>query len=163
NAFAQEDNTMNTSEPIEGVQLHDLNQFGSQHSGGSIANFAFADGSVKAIAKSINIIVFQRLSTRAGGEGGGAGAYQGPAGGMGVVGWRGAVALRAFAGWGRSRKVEFAEVEGKVTLGDKPLSGAIVTFYPDDEGAEQLPYARGTTDARGAYTLTAVTGQPGAM
>src|SRR5262249_50650964 len=47
NAFAQEDNTMNTSEPIEGVQLHDLNQFGSQHSGGSIANFAFADGSVK--------------------------------------------------------------------------------------------------------------------
>jgi prepilin-type N-terminal cleavage/methylation domain-containing protein/prepilin-type processing-associated H-X9-DG protein len=68
NYYAQEDNTMNTSEPIEGMLAHDLNQFGSQHSGGQIANFAFADGSVKSIQKGINIIVFQRLSTRAGGE-----------------------------------------------------------------------------------------------
>jgi prepilin-type N-terminal cleavage/methylation domain-containing protein/prepilin-type processing-associated H-X9-DG protein len=68
NAFAQEDNTMNTNEPIEGVQLHDLNQFGSQHSSGDLANFAFADGSVRAISRSIGIVTFQRLSTRAGGE-----------------------------------------------------------------------------------------------
>jgi prepilin-type N-terminal cleavage/methylation domain-containing protein/prepilin-type processing-associated H-X9-DG protein len=68
NQYAQEDNTMNTSEPIEGVLLHDLNQFGSQHSGGAISNFTFADGSVKSISKSINIVVFQRISTRAGGE-----------------------------------------------------------------------------------------------
>jgi prepilin-type N-terminal cleavage/methylation domain-containing protein/prepilin-type processing-associated H-X9-DG protein len=68
NVFAQEDNTMNTSEPMEGMLTHDLNQFGSQHSGGLLANFAFADGSVKSIQKSINIIVFQRLATRAGGD-----------------------------------------------------------------------------------------------
>jgi prepilin-type N-terminal cleavage/methylation domain-containing protein/prepilin-type processing-associated H-X9-DG protein len=68
NNLAQEDNTMNTSEPIEGVQLHDLNQFGSQHYNGSMAIFAFADGSVRPIAQTISIVLFQRLSTRAGGE-----------------------------------------------------------------------------------------------
>jgi prepilin-type N-terminal cleavage/methylation domain-containing protein/prepilin-type processing-associated H-X9-DG protein len=68
NQFAQEDNTMNTSAPMEGIQFHDLNQFGSQHSGGTIANFAFADGSIKPLRQSINIVAFQRLSTRAGGE-----------------------------------------------------------------------------------------------
>jgi prepilin-type N-terminal cleavage/methylation domain-containing protein/prepilin-type processing-associated H-X9-DG protein len=74
NQFAQEDNTMNTSLPsgvttaIEGIQFHTLDQFGSQHQGGNISNFAFADGSVKAINKTINIVIYQRLSTRAGGE-----------------------------------------------------------------------------------------------
>jgi hypothetical protein len=68
NIYAQEDNTMNTSEPIEGIQPHDLNQFGSQHAGGSMAIFALADGSVHPVAQNINIVVFQRLSTRAGGE-----------------------------------------------------------------------------------------------
>ena len=64
NFFAQEDNTMNTSEPMEGVALHDLNQFGSQHSGGSLANFAFADGSIRSISKDISIVNYQRLSAR---------------------------------------------------------------------------------------------------
>jgi prepilin-type N-terminal cleavage/methylation domain-containing protein/prepilin-type processing-associated H-X9-DG protein len=68
NYFAQEDNTMNTSEPIEGLLPHDLNQFGSMHNGGLVSNFAFADGSVKSIQKNINIVVFQRISTIAGGE-----------------------------------------------------------------------------------------------
>jgi prepilin-type N-terminal cleavage/methylation domain-containing protein/prepilin-type processing-associated H-X9-DG protein len=68
NFYAQEDNTMNTSEPMEGSRVHDLNQFGSMHNGGLISNFAFADGSVKSISKSISIIVYQRLSTRDGGE-----------------------------------------------------------------------------------------------
>jgi prepilin-type N-terminal cleavage/methylation domain-containing protein len=68
NFFAQEDNTMNTSEPMEGMQLHDLNQFGSQHYNGAIAIFAFADGSTRPISKSISIVLYQRLSTRAGGE-----------------------------------------------------------------------------------------------
>jgi prepilin-type N-terminal cleavage/methylation domain-containing protein/prepilin-type processing-associated H-X9-DG protein len=68
NSFAQEDNTMNTSEPMEGVDMHDLNQFGSQHSGGVISNFAFADGSIRTISKNISIITYQRLSTRSGGE-----------------------------------------------------------------------------------------------
>ena len=69
NKFAQEDNTMDTSGPtlggptaIEGMNLHSLDQFGSQHSGGLISNFAFADGSVKSLQKSISIVVFQRLS-----------------------------------------------------------------------------------------------------
>src|SRR5260370_15553554 len=65
NFFAQEDNTMNTSEPMERFgpndPPNDLNQFGSLHSGGLIANFAFADGSVKSISTSINIVVFQRI------------------------------------------------------------------------------------------------------
>jgi prepilin-type N-terminal cleavage/methylation domain-containing protein/prepilin-type processing-associated H-X9-DG protein len=72
NFFAQEDNTMNTSEPMErfdpSAPPNDLNQFGSLHSGGLLANFAFADGSVKPISNSINLIVFQRLATRGGGE-----------------------------------------------------------------------------------------------
>ena len=67
NQYAQEDNTMNTSKPMEGVNTHDLNQFGSQHSGGEIANFTFADGSVRAISKSIPIVLYQRLSARASG------------------------------------------------------------------------------------------------
>jgi prepilin-type processing-associated H-X9-DG protein len=53
---------------MEGIQFHTLDQFGSQHQNGAISNFAFADGSVKAINNTINIIIYQRLSTRAGGE-----------------------------------------------------------------------------------------------
>jgi prepilin-type N-terminal cleavage/methylation domain-containing protein/prepilin-type processing-associated H-X9-DG protein len=68
NQFAQEDNTMNASEPMEGVAFHDLNQFGSQHSGGAISNFTFADGSVKSLQKSISIVVFQRLACRNDGQ-----------------------------------------------------------------------------------------------
>ena len=68
NIFAQEDNTMNTFEPMEGILAHDLNQFGSQHNGGQGANFAFADGSVKFINKGIDQAnVFQPLSTMNGG------------------------------------------------------------------------------------------------
>jgi prepilin-type processing-associated H-X9-DG protein len=68
NNYAQEDNTMNTSEPIDGITTHDLNQFGSLHNGGATANFAFADGSVHGINSNISIVLLQRLSTRAGGE-----------------------------------------------------------------------------------------------
>jgi hypothetical protein len=75
----------------------------------------------------------------------------------------GAAVLLALAGCGPSARIDYAEVEGKVTLDGAPLSGVKVTFYPDSEGAEQLPYATGMTDATGAYALTAVTGRPGAM
>jgi prepilin-type N-terminal cleavage/methylation domain-containing protein/prepilin-type processing-associated H-X9-DG protein len=68
NQFAQEDNTMNTSVPIEGVKVHDLNAFGSQHSGGAIANFCLADGSVRSIRKTVSIVVYQRLSAIADGQ-----------------------------------------------------------------------------------------------
>ena len=67
NQYAQEDNTMNTSQPMQALYVN-INHFGSQHQGGATSNFLFADGSVKAIHKTINIVVYQRLSTRAGGE-----------------------------------------------------------------------------------------------
>jgi len=43
-----------------------LNAFGSQHPGG--VNFAFADGSVRFLAETIDLVTLQALSTRAGGE-----------------------------------------------------------------------------------------------
>jgi len=75
NVFAQEDNTMNSSQPMEGVEFHTLNQFGSQHNGGAISNFTFADGSVKPLSKSISIVIFQRLSVRDSGKVKDASAY----------------------------------------------------------------------------------------
>lgn len=68
NQYAQEDNTMNSSTNIEGINYHDVNAFGSQHSGGAICNFAFADASVHSIQVSISIVTFQRLSARADGH-----------------------------------------------------------------------------------------------
>jgi prepilin-type N-terminal cleavage/methylation domain-containing protein/prepilin-type processing-associated H-X9-DG protein len=68
NSFAQEDNTMNAAHPMEGIAVHDLNQFGSQHSGGSISNFCFADGSVKSLQKTLSIVTFQRLAARNDGQ-----------------------------------------------------------------------------------------------
>jgi prepilin-type N-terminal cleavage/methylation domain-containing protein/prepilin-type processing-associated H-X9-DG protein len=69
NYYAQEDNTMNASVPIEGLATHDLNAFGSQHSAGAICNFCFADGSVKALRSSVDLVkVLQPLATRSGGE-----------------------------------------------------------------------------------------------
>jgi hypothetical protein len=76
--------------------------------------------------------------------------------------WAGALALLAGAGCSEP-KYEFAEVEGQVTLGNKPLAGVIVTFYPDDTGPKQLPYARGTTDASGRYKLSTPDGKAGAL
>ena len=72
-----------------------------------------------------------------------------------------AVALLALAGCGPT--LTHAEVEGKVTLAGKPLSGVIVTFYPVSEGTRQLPYSTGKTDDTGAYTLETVDGGPGAL
>ena len=67
NGNAMEDTTMNSSEKIEGINAHTWNAFGSQHSGGLIANFCFADGSVKSIAANVDLTtVLQRLTTRGG-------------------------------------------------------------------------------------------------
>jgi prepilin-type N-terminal cleavage/methylation domain-containing protein/prepilin-type processing-associated H-X9-DG protein len=69
NKYALEDHTMNTSGgKMEGYLTHDLNDFGSLHGGGMGANFAFADGSVRFIKKSINLQAYQQISTRSGGE-----------------------------------------------------------------------------------------------
>jgi hypothetical protein len=64
---------------------------------------------------------------------------------------------------GCGTKAEYAEVDGTVTLGAKPLAGVEVLFFPDSEGAEQLPYATGKTDDTGRYTLTLQSGKPGAL
>jgi prepilin-type N-terminal cleavage/methylation domain-containing protein/prepilin-type processing-associated H-X9-DG protein len=68
NFYAQEDNTMNASQLPKGLEPHGLDAFGSQHSGGSISNFAFADGSVRSIPNSISIVTFQRLASRNDGQ-----------------------------------------------------------------------------------------------
>jgi prepilin-type N-terminal cleavage/methylation domain-containing protein/prepilin-type processing-associated H-X9-DG protein len=68
NYQAFEDNTMNTSVPMEGVASHTMDAFGSLHTGGQGANFAFADGSVKFLNKDIDLIIYQALSTSANGE-----------------------------------------------------------------------------------------------
>jgi hypothetical protein len=62
-----------------------------------------------------------------------------------------------------SGKLEYGEVEGKVTLDKKPLAGVKVAFYPDSDGNEQLPYATGLTDASGMYTLALRDGKRGAL
>jgi hypothetical protein len=80
-----------------------------------------------------------------------------------AAGCLGAVVLLALAGCGSGPKLTFAEVEGKVTLGGKPLSGVKVTFYPDSQDVKQLPYATGMTDTAGAYTLTLASGKAGAL
>jgi hypothetical protein len=79
-----------------------------------------------------------------------------------VIGLAGAFLL-ALSGCSSGPKLEYAEVEGTVTLGGKPLSGVEVTFYPDYEGGKQLPYATGKTDSSGKYTLNLQSGKPGAL
>lgn len=54
---------------------------------------------------------------------------------------------------------EFAEVEGTITNNGQPLERIAVEFHPKGEG----PRSTGTTDATGKYTLTAETGQAGAI
>jgi prepilin-type N-terminal cleavage/methylation domain-containing protein/prepilin-type processing-associated H-X9-DG protein len=68
NDLAQEDNTMNASQLPDGAGPHGLDVFGSQHSGGSISNFAFADGTVRSISNNISIVTFQRLASRNDGQ-----------------------------------------------------------------------------------------------
>jgi hypothetical protein len=75
----------------------------------------------------------------------------------------GAVVLLALTGCDNRPKLEFDEVEGKVTLNGKPLRGVLVRFYQISEKREQLPYATGLTDATGFFTLTHHKDQPGAL
>jgi hypothetical protein len=64
----------------------------------------------------------------------------------------------SFAGCHSGLRTEY--VEGIVTLDDKPVEGALVTFIP--ASGETARIAAGTTDARGRYTLTtAEGGRPG--
>jgi prepilin-type N-terminal cleavage/methylation domain-containing protein/prepilin-type processing-associated H-X9-DG protein len=70
NQYSLEDTTMNTAFDlvanawIEGVRPHSLECFGSQHSAGAITNFAFADGSVKSLSRTIDQFVYMLLGNR---------------------------------------------------------------------------------------------------
>ena len=81
------------------------------------------------------------------------------------VGTRAAVAIvlvaLVTAGCGGARTSP--EVSGTVTMGGQPLVGVIVTFYPMTDERDGLPFARGTTDAAGHYTLSLPDGKPGAV
>jgi hypothetical protein len=59
--------------------------------------------------------------------------------------------------------LEYGEVDGQVSLNDKPLIGVVVRFYPVSEQKDQLPYATAVTDATGKYRLTQGDGKPGAV
>lgn len=69
-------------------------------------------------------------------------------------------ALATVAGCTSATPLQLGEVRGKVTLDGTPLSGAIVTFYPDVETIESPPYSRGTTDEAGVYQLEVATAEP---
>jgi hypothetical protein len=71
--------------------------------------------------------------------------------------------LAAVAALGCGR--EFAPVSGKVTLNGQPVAGATVVFQPiAREGSiDAGPGSVGTTNDKGEYTLTADTGQKGAV
>src|SRR5262249_14120625 len=73
----------------------------------------------------------------------------------------GLTVVLAAAGCGGPKTVP--EVSGTVTMGGQPLVGVVVTYYPVTEGRDGLPYAKGTTDGAGHYTLTLPDGKPGAV
>src|SRR5262245_34539488 len=73
------------------------------------------------------------------------------------------VLMLALTGCNRAPTLEFAEVEGKVTLNGRPLHGVLVRFYPVSDSKEQLPYATGVTDATGYFTLRHGKDKPGAL
>jgi len=78
-----------------------------------------------------------------------------PSSGLGVL-------IVCLAGCG-GPALQFAEVEGKVTLNDQPLSGVVVRFYPINDAKEQLPYSTALSDDTGVYRLTSEEGKPGAL
>lgn len=77
--------------------------------------------------------------------------------------WAGLLALATVGGCGPS--YEFAEVQGKVTLNQKPLEGVVVRFYPlHEQGMKQRPYATGVADGpRAEFELVSQEGEPGAL
>jgi hypothetical protein len=70
-------------------------------------------------------------------------------------------AVVAALGCGR----QFVPVSGKVTMDGEPLAGVLVSFQPvAKEGTvEAGPGSQATTDAKGEFTLTASTGEKGAV
>lgn len=65
---------------------------------------------------------------------------------------------------GCSRKTfDIGEVSGRITLGDRPLSGVMVQFQPQVEEVGKYPAAFGFTDAEGRYSLVRSGGKTGAV
>jgi hypothetical protein len=75
--------------------------------------------------------------------------------------WAAAALLLLAAGC--APKVEYAPVQGTVTLDGEPLAGVSVWFFPEKEGGQDLPHATGTTDESGVYRLTSNNGKPGGV
>lgn len=65
------------------------------------------------------------------------------------------------AGCGREGP-RFAEVEGVITCGGRPLGKAEVVFIPNPAQGTLGPRSGGYTDANGHYRLTTLTGEVGA-
>jgi hypothetical protein len=61
-----------------------------------------------------------------------------------------ALIAATLAGCGSGKPEGVAQVSGRVTLGGEPLSGAIVTFLPVQQGAST---SLGRTDDEGRFTL----------
>lgn len=75
------------------------------------------------------------------------------------IGLAGCLSLLVASGCGGGTSgPSYANVSGIVTLDDKPIEGATVTFSPKGEGSMSL----GLTDAAGKFTLKTATGKNGA-
>jgi hypothetical protein len=64
-----------------------------------------------------------------------------------------------------SKSVKFAPVSGNVTLNNKPLKGAVVTFFPiaPEGSTEAGPTSAGETDDNGDFVLATSQGVKGAV
>jgi hypothetical protein len=71
--------------------------------------------------------------------------------------------LAAAPGCQRERPMNFAPVEGTVTLAGKPLANVIVVFWGDAESSANTPLSSGATDAAGHYRLHTDQGDDGAV
>jgi hypothetical protein len=53
---------------------------------------------------------------------------------------------------------KYAPVSGTVTMNDKPLVNAVVTFFPDSKEADPGPGSQGKTDDKGHFSLRLMSG-----
>ncbi len=71
--------------------------------------------------------------------------------------------LAAGLGCQREPPLQFAPVEGTVTMGGKPLANVVVLFWGDPESGASAPLSSGATDADGHYRLHTDQGDDGAI
>lgn len=74
----------------------------------------------------------------------------------------GVVLLTTLAGCAQE-STPFGEVEGRVTLGDKPLANVLVQFVPDAAQGTKGTHSTAMTDDQGHYVLNCADGRPGAV